>query len=285
MAQSIQTSKFGTLDTSGRIPVSLTGVGGDPALGLGLSFNIGGKEYTFIPEDRITKGAVSGDSGALFTGFLDPTLLSTLQNSSEYVDLSGTQIGSSFQVGSFISDKMGGSTKGFLAPKEVVDPVLASGITLYNPSFAGKASGIGDANGKPAYILPSGYADNSGQVTKTETKLTGYTYSGGGGLFGSLSNAFTQVFQPIEQAVTTNLAQLDKDLSLSKNAPLITAIAASVALPGVGSAIGQQMITAGLLPAATSAAVATAVGSGLANAALSWCCWCCWWCCWKLPYW
>jgi hypothetical protein len=68
--------------------------------------------------------------------------------------------------------------------------------------------------------------------------------------------------------ITDPLAQLDKDLSLSKNAPLITAIAASVALPGVGSAIGQQMITAGLLPAATSAAVATAVGSGLANAAL-----------------
>jgi hypothetical protein len=268
MAQSIQTSKFGTLDTSGRIPVSLTGVGGDPALGLGLSFNIGGKDYTFIPEDRITKGAVSGDSGALFTGFLDPKLLSTLQSSAEYVDLSGTQIGSSFQVGSFISDKMGGSTKGYLAPKEVVDPVLASGITLYNPSFAGKASGIGNANGKPAYILPSGYADNSGQVTKTETKITGYTYSGGGGLFGGLSDAFTQVFQPIEKTISTNLAQLDKDLSLSQNAPLIATIAATIALPGVGASIGNSLLSAGLLPVGTSVATATAVGTGLANAAL-----------------
>ena len=268
MAQSIKTSKFGTLDTSGRIPVSLSGAGSDPALGLGLSFNIGGKEYTFIPEDRITKGAVSGDSGALFTGFLDPELLSTLQSSSEYIDLSGTQIGSSFQVGSFISDKMGGSTKGYLAPKEVVDPVLASGITLYNPSFAGKASGIGNANGKPAYILPSGYADNSGQVTKSETKITGYTYSGGGGLFGGLSDAFTQVFQPIEKTISTNLAQLDKDLSLSQNAPLIATIAASIALPGVGASIGNSLLSAGLLPVGTSVATATAVGTGLANAAL-----------------
>ena len=48
MAQSIQTSKFGTLDTSGRVPVSLTGVGGDPALGLGLSFNVGGKEIVDV---------------------------------------------------------------------------------------------------------------------------------------------------------------------------------------------------------------------------------------------
>ncbi len=68
--------------------------------------------------------------------------------------------------------------------------------------------------------------------------------------------------------ITDPLAQLDKDLSLSQNAPLIAAVALSIAAPGVGSAIGQQMITAGLLPAATSAAVATAVGTGIANAAL-----------------
>jgi len=85
---------------------------------------------------------------------------------------------------------------------------------------------------------------------------------------GAISNAATNLAQPVEQSVSQNLAQLDKDLSLSKNAPLIAAIALSVAAPGVGSAIGQQMITAGLLPAATSAAVATAIGTGVANAAL-----------------
>jgi len=92
--------------------------------------------------------------------------------------------------------------------------------------------------------------------------------SGGGGLLGSISNAVTNVFQPVEQRVNQAYAQLDKDLSLSQNAPLIAAIALSIALPGVGSAIGQQMIAAGLLPAATSAAVATAIGTGVANAAL-----------------
>ena len=68
--------------------------------------------------------------------------------------------------------------------------------------------------------------------------------------------------------ISKDLAQLDKDLSLSENAPLLAAIAVSVAMPGVGSAIGQQMIAAGLLPAATSAAVASAIGAGVANAAL-----------------
>ena len=84
----------------------------------------------------------------------------------------------------------------------------------------------------------------------------------------AISKAATNVFQPVEKTVSQNLAQLDKDLSLSQNAPLIAAVALSIAAPGVGSAIGQQMIAAGLLPAATSAAVATAIGTGVANAAL-----------------
>ena len=124
--------------------------------------------------------------------------------------------------------------------------------------------------------------------------------SGGGGVFGGLSNALasidpsaalsqaatnfvapvvnpiiesvsktaTDIAQPVEKSISKDLAQLDKDLSLSENAPLLAAIAVSVAMPGVGSAIGQQMIAAGLLPAATSAAVATAIGTGVANAAL-----------------
>jgi hypothetical protein len=76
---------------------------------------------------------------------------------------------------------------------------------------------------------------------------------GGGGVFGSISNAF---------------AQLDKDLSLSQNAPLIATIAATIALPGVGASIGKSLLSAGLLPVGTTVATATAVGSGLANAAL-----------------
>jgi len=84
----------------------------------------------------------------------------------------------------------------------------------------------------------------------------------------AISRELTNLYQPVEKTISQNLAQLDKDLSLSQNAPLIAAIALSIAAPGVGSAIGQQMITAGLLPAATSAAVATAVGTGVANAAL-----------------
>jgi hypothetical protein len=121
----------------------------------------------------------------------------------------------------------------------------------------------------------------NGDGTVTETGPQGTitipyetpSYGGAlGGLIDSISNTATSIAAPIVNptidTISTNLAQLDKDLSLSQNAPLIAAIALSIAAPGVGSAIGQQMITAGLLPAATSAAVATAIGTGVANAAL-----------------
>jgi hypothetical protein len=108
----------------------------------------------------------------------------------------------------------------------------------------------------------------------------GYGSTGGPGLLSDVSRVVTNIVapvaKPIEQAATSvvsdvsaGLADIDKNLSLSQNAPLIAAIALSVAAPGVGSAIGQQMIAAGLLPAATSAAVASAIGASVANAALS----------------
>ena len=275
MAQSIDSKKFGTLDTSGRVPVSLTGVGDDPALGLGLSFNIGGKDYTFIPEDRITKGAASGTNGALFTGFLNPTLLSSLKNSSDYVDLSGTQIGSSFQVGNFISDKMGGSTKGFLAPKEVVDPILAAGITTYNPEFAGKASGIGSANGKPAFILPSGYADDSGQVTKTETKITGYTSSGGGWLnsfannpLGTVSNTVSNFVASPSQSIGQAWNTGGRDAAILAGtiygANALAAGGAGAAGAGAGAGAGAAGTAAAADLAAAYGATGAGVGAGTA---------------------
>ena len=50
--------------------------------------------------------------------------------------------------------------------------------------------------------------------------------------------------------------------------PMITTLALGAMLPGIGSAIGGQLLAAGLLPAATTTAMATAIGSGLANAAI-----------------
>lgn len=84
----------------------------------------------------------------------------------------------------------------------------------------------------------------------------------------AISRELTNLYQPVEKTISQNLAQLDKDLSLSQNAPLIATIAATIALPGVGASIGNSLLSAGLLPVGTSVATATAVGTGIANAAL-----------------
>lgn len=105
-----------------------------------------------------------------------------------------------------------------------------------------------------------------------------YGSTGGPGLLSDVSQVVTNIVapvaKPIEQAATSvvsdvndGLADIDKNLSLSQNAPVIAAIALSIAAPGVGSAIGQQMLTAGIIPQ-SFAAYATAIGTGVANAAL-----------------
>ena len=244
MAQSIQTSKFGTLDTSGRIPVYMAGAADDPPpLNMGLSFDVGGKSYTFVPEDRITKGAVSGDRGALFLGFLDPTLLSSLKNNSEYVDIAGTEFGS-FDIGKFISDQMGGSTKGFLAPKDTIDPILAQGLTQYNPSFAGQVTGVGEVGGKPTYLLQSGYVLPNGQQVKTERKIVGYRYSSGGGLLAGLGNEILKAGPILPLALDV--------------------VGAAYGLPGIGTAVAGG-VTAGAIASGDEKTAANYAGQAIAG--------------------
>jgi hypothetical protein len=277
MAQAIQTSKFGTLDTSGRIPVYLAGAAQDnttPALNLGLGFTVNGQKYTFIPEDRITTGSATSNQGRIYPGFLNPQLLSNLKNTAEYVDISGTQFGN-FDIGNFIAQQMGGSTKGYLAKEENVQPIIDAGVTFYDPSITGRVTGLGSANGQPAYIMPSGnsYLTPDGRIATTTRQLVGWRESGGLGGLGSflasidpssaLSQAATQLFQPVEKAVTAGVADVSKALS-TDDAKKAMAVGAAFFVPGVGSAIGQSLVNAGVI---TGAAVpyATAIGTAIAS--------------------
>ena len=229
MAQSIQTSKFGTLDTSGKIPVYLAGQSGDEAsLQFGLNFDVGGKSYTFIPEDRITKGATSGTQGRAYIGFLNPDLLSSLKNNSEYVDIAGTEFGS-FDVGKFISDQMGGSTKGYLAPTPAAEQVLNAGAVKFDPSLIGPLKGIGQSNGNPVYYGSDGiigadanvsYRQNAGQI------ITGYKYSSGGGLLAGLGNEILKAGPILPLALDV--------------------VGAAYGLPGIGTAVAGG-VTAGAI--------------------------------------
>jgi len=258
MAQSIQTSKFGALDTSGRVPVYFAGKEGDAApLNMGLSFDVGGKSYVFIPEDRITKGATSGDQGRAYVGFLNPDLLSSLKNNSEYVDIAGSQFGS-FDAGKFISDQMGGSTKGYLTTTEVATPIINAGVSEFNPQLTGQLKGIGSYQGQPVYYGDKGYIEPSGRYNyqeKTGQKIVGYRYSSGGGLLAGLGNEILKAGPALPIALDI--------------------IGAAYGLPGIGTAVAGG-VTAGAIAsgdektatnyAAQYAAGQLGVGSAVAGA-------------------
>jgi len=103
---------------------------------------------------------------------------------------------------------------------------------------------------------------------------------GGGGLFGdigkffasidpstAISKAATDLFQPVEKAITAGVEDISKALS-TDDAKKAMAIAAAYYLPGVGTALGKTLVTQGLI---TGAAVpyAAAIGTALASTGAS----------------
>ena len=258
MAQSIKTSKFGTLDTSGRVPFYITGEDSDPLKAtLGATFTINGKEYGFIPEDRVTKGAASGNFGQVLVGFLNPQLLYDFKNNSDYVDLTNTQFGN-FDVGNFISKELGASTKGYIAPIENFTSVLNAGKAIYDPTLTGEIKGIGNYQGQSVFYGDNGWVEPSGKYNyrqKTGQQIVGYTYSNGGGLLAGLGNEILKAGPALPIALDI--------------------IGASFGLPGIGTAVAGG-VTAGAIAsgdektaanyAAQTIAGQLGIGSGVAGA-------------------
>ena len=97
--------------------------------------------------------------------------------------------------------------------------------------------------------------------------------SSGGGLLGeiakldpttAISREVTNVLQPVEKAVSTGLADVDKNLSLSKNAPVIAAVALAVVVPVIGAEVGASLMEAGYLTSAANASNAVLAAGGTA---------------------
>lgn len=86
------------------------------------------------------------------------------------------------------------------------------------------------------------------------------------GALQQLSDEATKIFQPIEKEVSKTLTDIFQPVEqfVVKNAPAIAGVALSVALPGIGSAIGAQLMAAGVV---TSATAATALGTAIASTA------------------
>ena len=244
-----------------------------------------GEKYVFVPQEFVQKGFVQGGQQFYSPGFLTPGAMDSAQAFVLPDDSAVTGAAKSIYKE---------PTKGFVWKADDFNKLNYDDFSFiaYEPTNTyGTIKGLTIKDGVPYYAQePSPGANytllgKDGVSTNTHITVT-RSGGGGGGFFGALmrgdvggalsmldpttaiSRELTNLYQPVEKTISKELAQLDKDLNLSKNAPALAAIALSVAAPGVGSAIGQQMIAAGLIPAATSAAVATAIGTGVANAAL-----------------
>ena len=84
----------------------------------------------------------------------------------------------------------------------------------------------------------------------------------------AISKAATQVFQPIEQTVSQNLGVLDKDLSLSQNAPLIAAAIAAYYGLGDGG-LGEGALASQTAAEGSSGLLGNLAGSGLDAATIA----------------
>lgn len=166
------------------------------------------------------------------------------------------------------------------------DTILAH-ISPHEAAMLKMMGGSGTKNphtGLPEFLVI--YTEESGP-RPGEPQIAGTTYyntkapTNSPGLFGGLSNEFakldptpaisraaTDLFQPVEKAVSSGLADVDKNLSLSKNAPVFAAIALSFVIPVIGEAIGASLMEAGVVTSAAEAsAAATAAGATAAQAA------------------
>jgi hypothetical protein len=81
----------------------------------------------------------------------------------------------------------------------------------------------------------------------------------------AVSRELTKVAQPVEKAVTTAVSDVSKALS-TDDAKKAMAVGAAFFIPGVGAAIGQSLVTAGVI---TGAAIpyAAAIGTAIASTA------------------
>ena len=145
------------------------------------------------------------------------------------------------QEGSYLSDDSEKSVK-MGDGRKIMDDALSSASS--NPVEFVKSN-----------LLQSMVVGNSDLATNQVKYLQQNNVS-----ISDISNLWQENISKIEQG-----QQRSREGNLG---PMITTLALGAMLPGIGSAIGGQLLAAGLLPAATTTAMATAIGSGLANAAI-----------------
>lgn len=142
-----------------------------------LDFSIGGKQYTFIPQNLIEKGWVDDGKQKYFANLLVGDNFKLLSNEGQYIDLAGVS-----NYDQKFKD-YGISTTGFLLPKKVsFGYQLTQNVRSYSPnelSYNGEITGLGFINDKPVYLTAPKGNYGGGKVVQSWIQPPGTTsYTG-----------------------------------------------------------------------------------------------------------
>jgi hypothetical protein len=194
----VQSPKFGNLDFENVQPSSYSFSWDDgTSAKVASTYNIGGEQYFFVPEDVILKGVKQDKYQIYSPAVLNKDNIKKLYETSELVDL-----------GTDIKTMIPGS-KGFLMKADTFTTIFPSlsrytiGSTVGKGGGAGEIQGLGEIKGnlvyvaqptgrsETAWIQPSGTAAYDGEGTVGSRQIR-YVKKGGG-LLGDLGRAIASV--------------------------------------------------------------------------------------------
>lgn len=239
----------------------------------GLTFNVGGKEYSYVPNNIAYNGGLTaGDNTYLLPYFTDQKNLDQFSQNSKDLDLTGTSLDSYLK-------QQGLSTTGFLVPynKVVYDAAVNPVPTS---TLGGDLSGLQQQNGQIVYGLSGGhgqrYSTTTGEVHDPYTEehsILGDLFSGniGGALQGIVDHAgdFAAIAAAyyggaaISDALGPTLSEAMGGTSLADLPPL-----PPTNLPSFGEGV-QVASNAPYLPVTTPAAVLPAVTPAVTDTTLA----------------
>jgi len=188
-----------------------------------IGLNFGGKEYAFIPEDRIQKGWYADGRYNYSPAFLNEDTIKSLATNAEYIDLTKAPVPSGWgnsdskiksedikTYGDYLSKStVGASSKGFLVPAEQ--------IWNYFPSTT--------------YLAPR-YGAITGLARDPDTGELGYAATGGGNIQAAIAKANRVSYWEKPTGVLADLGR-----SIMSMGPIAT-MALNFVVPGLGTGIG-----------------------------------------------
>ena len=216
----IYSPKFGQLDFSND-PWQYSNRSGDGTernQTYAITFNFNGKNYSFIPEDRIQKGWTDGGRNIYSNSFLNEDTIKSLATNGEYIDLTnapmgGMQLadGSTIKTyGDYLTKTaVNASPKGFLVPEENLYSYFQSTSKL-DPKF-GSIKGL---------------------ARDPDTGELGYAATGGGNIMAPIAKLNSVGYYEKPSGMLADLGR-----SIQSIDP-IGLFALNLLVPGLGTGIG-----------------------------------------------